>query len=549
VSADRGAPPPDGEDRGAPPPEDEDRGASGDEAGTPDDGILDLEHTHAQADLAWDGFVGRLEAEEQLRLGSEERFADARDALRPGATPPDAGLVARLKAAWTTRPLHALEQRKGQRGWDAYPVFELALLAIDTVVERMELGSGITPEELRDLLAEAAALRAPDAGQRSRFELADGIIDALLQEFPTDYGAADDEGGYVVRRWRPRLLLEIEGDEGIQLRATPIAVNVLVSALDVDEIESSQAATHAALESLIRRGKLTAARKRADEARKLSKLYAEQIRQLVAASRRSVRSVNWAEQVRPGLTNAYAHLSERAEAESALAHRLEEQEDDPERPLDGQRAADVAAVLDTVRGCLARHRELHVAVMDAQRALLEHQAQQAFRPPPTLARVDLDREVLDPLLDRPAGEATAIVERSWSAFAGARAPRFPGLDVMLRRLLQPLQERAPATGATIDDDAPLLEDLAARFGRERIARVDAAIVAQLDADGRAQLSAVLAVLDDREDRRLAGLLALSAYDPAVGESAYVAGAGDGRLVGEDIAGDDLLLVALNEVGA
>ncbi len=517
----------------------------GDTDEPPDDGILDVSETQAQAERTWDGFVARLEARAQPRLDAADRLADARAHMHRPAAPPDAGLVARLKAAWTTRPLHALEQHKGQRGWDAFSPFELALLAVDTVVERMELGSGAPPEEIRDLLADAAALRAPHTTPELQRGVADGVIDALLQEFATDYGADDGNGDYVIKRWRPRLLREIETENGIQLRATPVAVNVLVSALDVDDVESSQAATHAALESLIRRGKLSAARRRADEARKLSKLYAEEIRQLVAASRRSIRSVSWTEQVRPGLTRAYAHLAERAEAESALAHRLEEQREDPAVSLTPTQTADIAAVLDTVRDCLARHRELHTAVMQAQQSLLAHHAEQAFRPPPSLALVDLDREVLDPLLDRAAGEARAAVEAAWSAFAGPVARRVPGLDVLLRRLLQPMQERGPAIGAVLEEDVELTAELVSRFGRERVERVDDVIVAICSAgDGRCRLSEVLAQLDEEEDRRLAGLLALAAFDPSAGEDPYVTTGTGAALPPGEIEGDDLLLVAL-----
>lgn len=515
--------------------------------GEPDGAILDIRETEAEAERAWDGFVARLESRDQLRLDASGPLAATR--AHPSATPPDAGLVARLKAAWTTRPLHMLEQHKGHRGWEGFSPFELALLAVDTVVERMELGSGAAPEEVRDVLVGVATLHVPDAPPELLHEVADGVIDTLLQEFATDYGADDGDGGYVVRRWRPRLLREIETEDGIQLRATPIAVNVLVSALDVEDVESSQAATHAALESLIRRGKLSAARLRADEARKLSKLYAEEIRQLEAASRRSVRSVSWTEQLRPGLRRAYTHLAERAEAESALAHRLEEQQEDPAQPLAPAQAADIAAVLDTVRGCLSRHRELHAAVMQAQRSLLTHQAEQAFRPPPSLALVDLDRAVLDVLLDRPAGEALRVVEGAWSAFAGASARRFPGMDVLLRRLLQPLQERGPATGAALEEDLPLAAELARRFDSARVERVGGVILRCLATDGRAPLSRVLTLLHDAEDRRLAGLLALVAFDPIADEDPYVTWVAGAALPAGDIEGDDLLLLALGAPSA
>lgn len=34
----------------------------------PDDGVLDVRETHAEAERAWDGFVARLESRDQLRL-------------------------------------------------------------------------------------------------------------------------------------------------------------------------------------------------------------------------------------------------------------------------------------------------------------------------------------------------------------------------------------------------------------------------------------------------------------------------------------------------
>jgi hypothetical protein len=515
-----------------------------------EDGLLDNADTERDAARAWDGFVGRLEAREQLRIASAEASADARSDL-PGSAlaPPDEGLIGRLKAAWTTRPLHALEQHKGQRGWEAFAIFELALLAIDTVVERMELGTGATPEEVRDLLAEAAAMRVPEATRELRTEVADGILDVLLQEFATDYGVDDGDGGYTVKRWRPKLLLEIEGENGIQLRATPIAVNVLVSALDVDDIESSQAATHAALESLIKRGRLDLARRRAEDARKLSKTYAEEIRRLVAASRRSVRSVSWDDELRPGLTKAYAHLAERTEAESAMAHRLEEQQEDPATRVKGTKAADVAGVLDLVRDCLSRHRDLHTAVMRAQQELLAHQAEQAFRPPPPVALIDLDRVVLPGLLDIPAGRATMIVEETWSSFAGPVARAVPGLDVMVRRLLQPMQTREPTTGEEVGgDDEEFVAELEARFGRERIERVNEAITDRAASNGRTLLSGVLRVLDDDEDRRLAGLLALAAFDPVAGEDRVVSALAGSPLHKGVVEGDDLVLVPISVGG-
>ncbi len=490
-------------------------------------------------DGLWDRLDGFLAADEASRAAGELAQLDA-DALAAGAgtiglTAPDDRLVARFKAAWCTRPLHALEQSKGQRGWERFSPLELGLLAIDIVVEQMELSDGADPEEVRSLLARAAGLQVPGAESGLLRAVADGVLGALLEPLEVTYGAADASGAYVRHRWTDRLMEEIETFDGrFQLRASHAAVNILVGALDLDDLESAMAATTAALESLIKRGRLGVAERRAQDARRLSKTYAEDIRRLVAMTERSVRSVSWDAELRPQLQRAYAHLEDRVSAEAALAHRLED------LPHDLVAGPQLASISDVVQDCLRRHRELHAAVMSSQTTLLDRQAEQAFRAPPALRLVDLDSDVLRPLLDRSVGDAGRIVSGCFAGFVTARPPRVPGLAALLLRLLQPEKDRQPARGETIDDSLPSdLADEVTRFSAKTIEQATA-IMAGID-DAPASLASLLAQTDDPDVGRVIVLLAAAAFDPELVEGALMSVSSGTRLTNGLIGGDDLTL--------
>lgn len=430
---------------------------------------------------------------------------------RPAIAAPDDQLIARFKAASCTRPLHQLEQRRGQRGWETYGLFELALQAVDLVVERMELSDGIHPDELRDALTAAAALQCPDDPASTHAAVADGVVAALLEPLETQYGTVAASGAYERHEWSTRLIEEIQTFDGdFQLRAGRAAVNVLVGALDLEDLESAQAATEAALESLLARKRFVVALRQANNARRLSKSYAEDIRRLVAAAERSVRSVSWDATIRPRLQTAYAHLDERVTAEATITHRLED------LPDDASSGPEVQRVIDALRDCLRRHQELHTAVLHAQQRLLDEQAEQAFRPPPVAELPDLERDVLRPLLGRTLEDAGAVLDAAFGSFARPRPPRRPGLGPLLARMLAPERRPASRLGAEIVDGA--LEDrLDERFSEG--ARVAAARAIAAAPDG-SRLSALVEDLDN-ESARLATLIVLGALDPDVAPGALL----------------------------
>lgn len=441
----------------------------------------------------------------------------------PAISAPDDQLIARFKAASCTRPLHQLEQRRGQRGWEAYGLFELALQAVDLVVERMELSDGIHPDELRDALTTAAALQRPDDRSATHVAVAEGVVAALLEPLDTEYGTIGATGAYERLAWSTRLVEEIQTFDGdFQLRASRAAVNVLVGALDLEDLESAQAATEAALESLLARKRFVVALRQANNARRLSKSYAEDIRRLVAAAERSVRSVSWDETIRPRLQMAYAHLDERVTAEATITHRLED------LPDDSSTGPEVQRVIDALRDCLRRHQELHTAVLQAQQRLLDEQAEQAFRPPPVVELPDLERDVLRPLLSLTLRDAGTVLDAAFGSFARPRAPRRPGLGPLLARMLAPERQPAARLGTEIVD-GPLDDRVEERFSDATRDEVAHAIDAAPDG-GR--LSVLVEGLTD-EGTRLATLIALGALDPDVMPGALLStpvrpAAGDAR---------------------
>ena len=484
-------------------------------------------------DRIWDGIDARLAAA-TTRDDDDTHGWGTGDTPSPSA--PDDRLVARFKAAWCTRPLHELEQNKGLRHWARYQPLELALLAIDTVVEQMELTDGARPEAVRDLLAGTASLQVPDDTPDVYREVADAVLAALLEPLEVVVGRSGPESAYERRTWSERLLEEIQTEDGrFQLRASHAAVNVLVGALDLDDIESAMAAAEAALDSLVRRGRLGAAERRARDAQKLSKTYAEDIRRLVAMTQRSYTSVSWDAELRPRLEAAYAHLAERVEAEAAMATRLEEMSDEVED------RARLASILDVVHGCLRRHRELHTAVMRAQTALLHEQEIQAFRPIAALRLVDLTGEVLEPLLDTPTGQATEILTGAFGAFATARAPRVLGFGTLLARLLGPERDRRGPAGQAIQDDVFVEDDFAMRFD---LAARRAALNHLATVDQPMLLSQLVDGIEDPEVVRFLALMAACAIDPELTAGALVGTPADGIVATAALSGDDVILQRL-----
>lgn len=322
----------------------------------------------------------------------------------------------RVKALAMTAPIHALQANRTARpGWERYDLYELALGAIDAVVDRMGFDSGIPRRELDGLVALEAARAVPDAPPGQHREVAAHLVGALTDPQTSGYTAAADGRR---RRFDFRLLDEMEGTDGIYLRATREAINVLVGALDTD-LESAHAAAEARLENLIRRGRLPEAAQAAQDARYLSVEYMVEVARFIADTRRDIRTADWAERIPARLAEMLDHLDERMTEEQKLLAAMRETRDEAEDP---ELARQAAALVATVEDCYARHTELHLQIMAADRAFFEEQQRQVFARLPSLRAVDLTDELLAPLLAAPIarveGPLLRFAERLW----GPRVP-------------------------------------------------------------------------------------------------------------------------------
>jgi hypothetical protein len=211
----------------------------------------------------------------------------------------DEALARRAKAMACTVPLHQLEANKGRMRdgeFNAYTVWGLAFVAIDTVTVQMDFDRGAAHEAVIEAMLPYARRQAPDRGEAEHREVCKWVSDELIgtssqREFTVEYG--DWNGEYVRRSFGFQLLAERQAPDGsVYLRATDAAINVLVGALDTD-VESAQAAAEAKLENLVRRGRLSEAQYAAQQARYRTIQLGERIRQDLAATKRNLATVDW----------------------------------------------------------------------------------------------------------------------------------------------------------------------------------------------------------------------------------------------------------------
>jgi hypothetical protein len=353
----------------------------------------------------------------------------------------DEARIRRAKALACTRPLTRLDDNKGLSGLQRYALLEVALVAIETIVDSWGFESGVGEADVTEVLVEFARRQAPEAEKAEWEKVAKLVLAALVDPFSAVYGDYSQEQ-YRRQMFTPRegsLITEEEAADGsIYLRATNEAINVVVGALDID-VESGQAAAEARLQNLIQRGRFLDASQAAADARIRSIQYGEQIRTLIAKTRRNVVGVDWVEQAPELLERAREHLEQRLGTERALIHNLEEAREQAERPQLDLRT--IARLIATLRDCSTRHMQLHGRVMQARGVFLEEQARQEFAPPASIRLFDLPQDALRPLLALSVADAEPLLERFLGRVLGPRTPRQPRLDTLLEMLLRPAIER------------------------------------------------------------------------------------------------------------
>lgn len=368
----------------------------------------------------------------------------------------DSAITRRVKAIAATRPLHDLERNKGNFGgdhWNRYDLMSLAIATIDEVALAMGVSAGRSYEEALAHCARQAARQNPKAGDAEHEVVASRVLGALLADEPEAVTYVDHAGDEPTqRRHEFRLLYEQwNPDETVHLRASEHAVNVLIDALDLD-VESAQVAAEAQMRVLLERGALDSAVEIARRAVYLTVQYLERIRSILRDTQMDHETWDWAETVPAILRRALDHISDRISAETRLLSAVEERRDAEQDPVNRRRANELVRLL---RSCYSRHLDLQRHLLGARQVHRDAQDDSFRRSRGSLRRVDLEADVLLPLLGAP----TRAVHR-WCADLferqAALRPVIPvSLAVLIDELLEPPTE--PEEGE-LDED-PFFDDI------------------------------------------------------------------------------------------
>lgn len=454
----------------------------------------------------------------------------------------DASRTRRVRALLCTAPLHELQASRAQRGgiFTQLDCYDLALGAIDFVVDKMGFDTGAEPEQVVEHLFSEIIDWVPDGDPDDAEAAARAINEVLIRPQRGLYSDADDP---TRRPFDFALLREAPVPDGIQVVATDEAINVLVGALDTD-VASAVAAADARLESLISRQRFGDAELAAREARTRSIQYMAEVRQILADTRLDVRRAGWSDAIPARLEGILEHLDRQSVVEQRMLEAMRDARDATDRD---DLAANAQRLIDVVTDCLNRHRNLHNRVLEATEAFFDEHARQAFRVRTAVRAVDIYDDLFVRAMAGTVGEVGAAVEAFAAATWGVADVRLPDIARLLEILLADPRVVDDAAGELPDDELTGTDD-PRRYPTDAW---DAVADAFDGLDGPVRLSSILDDLraSDGGDvaADLAALVALQAIDPAlaptgISAARVLASVDDGTpLDSGDLGGPDLLV--------
>lgn len=481
----------------------------------------------------------------------------------PGAVE---SLGKRVRAIAFTKPLHDLEANKVRLGGDAWSrlnMVELAFHAVDVVALRMDFDTGASYDDVVVAVSSLASLQVPglDDPERVGEKVVEGLITGRAgsdaDAHQTAFGTWGPDG-YTARRYDFALVTEhLDSRGAVYLRATDPAITVLVGALELD-LEGSQQAAELRIQKLVERGLLDAAAQQARTAKYRTIQYMDKLRRALSAARLHATDPGTLEAVDSLVDHAIEHVLERYAAEGHILAGVGRTRDAAE---DDRMVRKANRLIDELRECQRRHQALQHRLISARTEFRHGLAAQLATPPNPPTRVDLERQLLRPLLELPLAAADVVGETIFAASGAPLAPPTVDLDRLLLSLCT-----APAAhdgmGAEVDEHTDLTEPKHPhRFPDEVWDVVDDLLD---DISTPTRLSALLAragALDGPnppDGGAVAHLLAMRAahaLDPGVGEhlrsaqpAPFLVAVADGTpLHAAAIAGDDLLLVPADVV--
>lgn len=357
-------------------------------------------------------------------------------------------LTRRLRVLLHTLPLDAIRRSDAARDSDLrhYDGLALALRILDLVIDRIGLETEADREVVSRVLHPSLAAMDAAAGIPPSPERHERMLDRLLsglrndgdarRPFREEYISIDAEWTAQKHALEFRLLFDAFHPSGqIVLRPSPEACNLYLRLLDLD-VEDSQAAAEAVVESQLARGRFDEAVQSARHARIQSVRFRDKVLQILRDTRRDVDAVDWKTEAPRTLNDSLTHLERRVAVERGILTAADERlEVMPDEDAGSRRA--VTQVAGLTRDCLLRHAELHEQLIGARNVFLDAQARQAFAPKPSRPLPDLRDDVLEPLLRMPITEASRILDDGFALFVGPRVPALSSLENLLLWMLQP----------------------------------------------------------------------------------------------------------------
>lgn len=331
-------------------------------------------------------------------------------------------------------------RQKGFANLPTYDTHALAEAAISEVTAHMGISEsdGADRDAVVDAVAGVAAAMHPGKGDAAR-RIAEWTVRWLLN---IEEGGrarrityADPSDGYRLHELDVTVLYETRSrvDDRLVVKADPAAVNAMLVALDQD-LADAQIAAEAVLLAHIESGRLDRASAAAQQASDASAAYADDLRSVLERTRRDVTAVDWSQRIPELLERAQQHIVERLDIERQLrasATTARDEQSDPER------RREAAQIVELVAHCIARHDRLLEQLLPARQVFLDEQARQRLAAARLPNAVALHADLVVPLLEQPAKQASEYTDRFADGAAGPVVPRRHGLALAIEQLLAP----------------------------------------------------------------------------------------------------------------
>lgn len=463
----------------------------------------------------------------------------------------DGANLRRVKALAATVPIEDLDRSKASYAggfWESYDLRTLAVAAIDWIALALGVSSGAAPSAVTAFLAEQAARQQPARSAEEHYQVATRVLARLVGDGEVTRKYIDHATvPPVTREFTFRLVYEqLSGAGTVHLRVSEEAINVLVDALDMD-IADAQEAQEAWMRRLVDRGMLDKAAGAARQSRLRSIQFLERVQSIVRDTAADIAAHDWGGKVATLLDEYLDHVADRLRAERELRELVAERR---EGITGGKARAEANELLRVLADCHDRHAQLHTFLISARTSFRAAQDAAFASAPGADIRYDLDSDLIRVLMDAPVGVVAGWAENVFLRFAGPTRMISPSMAVLV--------DDACATSAERLLDEPEEEPLFVEPQPPWWEPVwDTAAMVLEEVDLPVTLAELLVRAEEVASARgvdpmlSAAAVAHRAYElvGAPAQAGLLAVPTGGRVVGDVVAGPDLVVVRLERLRA